>query len=289
VAPLLSEKVLILPSFQTSADVEWKKDWWFVMGAGAARVSCELMAQLKADGRENPIAIVNAAGYNSDLSWVLGLNYGMPKVVLPNIQTWTKDSVRPIADMEAEAYVLAMFPGAAASFVNAMAAIKPIDPTRWYLSPTLHTPAFLESGAKAVLRGARGVASGTSAGAPDFRAAFRRRWGDAPLDDAYAFYDAGAIIALALERARVQEGAIPEDKKLSSHIVAVTQSGGLPILWNELDVGLKLLRKGQKVEYVGVSGLIQFDDKGLASAPATRWWTIGNEGFEDVPAQSDCR
>jgi hypothetical protein len=50
------------------------------------------------------------------------------------------------------------------------------SPSQWYLSPTLHTPALLETIPKGVLAGAHGVASGTVAGASDFRARFEERW-----------------------------------------------------------------------------------------------------------------
>ncbi len=288
----LMDRTVMLPSFNTSSDIEWKPSSWFVMGPGTGRVACELVAQLAADGRTRPLLLVNPLGQNNALSWDLGLTYGMPKVVLPNNEAATKDSVRALTrDLEAaDAYVLAAFPTSASSLIYALTAIGALnDPGRWYLSPTLHTPAFLESIPHGALQGAHGVASGTVTGAADFRAAFQRRWQDSALDDAYPFYDAGAIVALALERAYQKEGAIPDRAGLAAHIIAVTRAGGTPVQWDHLDQGLDLLRRGLEIEYFGLSGLIQFDASGQTRTASTRWWTVDGAQFTDIGHQSDCK
>ena len=162
-------------------------------------------------------------------------------------------------------------------------------PAGWYLAPTLHTPAFLENIPKGSLDGARGVATGTIAGANAFRVGFAARWQDAPLDDAYPFYDAGAIAALAMQRAMAREGTIPTGAGLGPHVIAVSRAGGIPVSWDELDRGLALLAEGQEVGYVGLSGLLEFDATGQTLTTNTNWWTIGPEGFADVASKSDCR
>jgi hypothetical protein len=134
-----------------------------------------------------------------------------------------------------------------------------------------------------------GVATGTVAGAAEFRARFSQRWQDVPLDDAYAFYDAGAVAVLALQRALARTGTIPGGIGLSQHIVAVTQPTGVRLQWNEIERGLELLRQGQEVGYVGLSGPLEFDASGKTSAANTSWWTIQQAGFVDVPSNSNCR
>jgi ABC-type branched-subunit amino acid transport system substrate-binding protein len=285
---VLGERTVLLPSYATAADIEWKPRSWFVMGASTLRVGCELVAQLKNDSRKSPLLIVNPTGYNSQLSWRLTNGYGMPRFVLDQVST--ASAVRPITSISADAYVLAAFPASASSLVYALAAIGAIgDPGRWYLSPTLHTPAFLASIPKGLLHGARGVSAGTVAMASDFRAMFMKRWQDQPLDDAYPFYDAGAVSALALQRAITVTGGVPTGNGLAEHILAVTAAGGTPVAWNEIDRGLALLREGQAVQYVGVSGSTAFDLSGQTPAAIASWWTIGDAGFDDVPSTSECR
>jgi ABC-type branched-subunit amino acid transport system substrate-binding protein len=287
---VLGERTVLLPSYATASDIEWKPRAWFVMGASTLRVGCELVAQLKQDGRQSPLLIVNPTGYNSWLSWRLTNRYGMPRFVLPTDQPSTAATVMPITSMTADAYVLAAFPTSGSSLVYALAAIGAMgDPRRWYLSPTLHTPAFVESIPKGVLQGARGVSAGTVGGAAEFRARFTARWHDEPLDDAYPFYDAGAIAALALQRAVTATGGVPTGSALSEHILAVTSSSGTVIQWNEVGRGLDLLRQGQAVQYSGVSGSTAFDLSGQTPAASTSWWTVTADGFTDVASMSDCR
>jgi ABC-type branched-subunit amino acid transport system substrate-binding protein len=288
---LLQGRTIMLPSYATASDVEYKPASWFVMGAGISRVACEINAQLAADSRRKPVVIVNPTGYTSSLSWELGNTYGLTKVVLPTERASTAQNVAPIAAVEADAFVLAAFPSSASSLVYALAASGKIeDPSRWYLLPTLHTPAFLSTIPKGALDGVRGVSPGTIAGAAGFRAQFTARWQDDPLDDAYPFYDAGMIASLALARAMARDGAIPTGTGLSKHIVAVTAGGGTRVAWNEVDRGLELLARGQEIEYIGLTGELNFDLGGQTAALAnTNWWTIGPQGFSDIPRKSDCK
>jgi hypothetical protein len=224
------------------------------------------------------------------LSWELTNRYGLPKYVLPTDQPATTLTVEPITSAAADSYVLAAFPAAGSSLVYALESLGAMDdPGRWYLSPTLHNPAFLESIPNGVLDGAHGVSPGTVAGAADFRKQFNELWGDVPLDDAYAFYDAGAITVLALERSMIRDGVLPTGTGLGAHIRAVTASGGKPIQWNELSQGLELIRQGQEVAYISLSGSTDFDAEGRTAASATKWWSITPEGFADIANEGDCQ
>jgi ABC-type branched-subunit amino acid transport system substrate-binding protein len=289
---LLRDRVMILPSFRTSSNVGFgvRPATWFVMGAGTEQIACELVAQVKADHRQKTLVILNPFGYNATIAWSLSNHYAMPKYVLPSDESSTASTIGPITAMEdVDAYVLAADPPSGSALVYALAATgKLTDPTRWYLSPTLHNPAFLETIPKGALDGAHGVSQGTVAGSSDFRTSFADRWNDAPVDDSYPFFDAGAVVVLALQRAMTVEGAIPDRTGLGKHILAVTHAGGYPVRWNELDQGLERLRSGEEVEYVGLSGQLEFDSRGNTPSANTKWWAIGADGFVDVPGQSDC-
>jgi ABC-type branched-subunit amino acid transport system substrate-binding protein len=259
------------------------------MGAGTARVACELWAQLAADGRKTPVVLADASAYNNLVGWELVRRYGMTQIQLPD-QSSSSSTIQPIAATPADAFVLLAQPPSASSLVYSMAALGALKKeVGWYLSPTLHSPALLATIPKGALAGARGVAPGKVAGAADFRNAFQARWQDQPLDDAYSFYDATAVAVLALERAHLRDGQIPRGEALGRHVQAVTQAGSAPVGWNEIGRGLSLLRQGQEVEYLGLSGPLQFDQFGEAPEAATAWWTIVEDHFEDTSAQSECR
>jgi ABC-type branched-subunit amino acid transport system substrate-binding protein len=290
VRPLLSERTVVLPSFNTSSDILFKPAHWFVMGPATARVACELVAQLEADDRKNPVVIVNPKnGYNSALTWELVRRKPMPKVTLPPDGPLSADSVPDLGEA-ADAYVLAALPASASALIFALTATEALqDGTRWYLSPTLHTPAFLETIPRGALDEARGVSPGTLSGG-GFRARFAALWNDRPQDDAYLFYDAGAVVILALARAIRVDGAIPADPLgLAPHIRAVTTAGGKQVQWDELAQGLDLIETGTEVEYVGLAGGIQFDGSGQTAAGSTTWWTIDGGSFLERIRTSDCQ
>ena len=287
---VLAEQLLILPSFTTSDLNIYKPPTWFVMGATPARIACELVAQLEADGRDHPLVIAEPTGHNSLLAFELMRSHGMATTVLPGDPASVGEAAVPISALPADAYVLATVPAAASRLLYNLTTIGAFrDPRQWYLAPTLHSPALLETIPRGMLQGARGVATGTIAGATDFGERFHRRWQDAPLDDAYPFYDAGAVAALALQRALAREGAIPSGSGLSPHLVAVTRASGTPVRWDEIGRGLQLLREGQEVAYIGLTGALEFDASGQTTAASTNWFSVGASGFMEIPSTSSCR
>jgi ABC-type branched-subunit amino acid transport system substrate-binding protein len=290
VQPILQDRTVILPSFATFDYIQYKPDSWFVMGPGPLRFACELLGRAAADGLGRAIHIVSNDSYSSALSFVFSNTYGLPKFVLSSSATLETVESLTRALEGFDAYVLAASPVAASSLIYALAAAGALDdPKRWYLAPTLHTPAFLESIPRRAMLGAGGVSPGTVAGASAFRARFLARWNEEPLDDAYSFYDAGAVAVLSIQRALRNEGAIHTGTGLARHLIAVTNPGGQPVGWDEIDRGLELLRQGQEVEYFGVNGQIQFDAVGRTQTAITKWWTIGEEGFIDVPRSTGCQ
>jgi neutral amino acid transport system substrate-binding protein len=287
---LLADRTVIMPSFATADSSNYKPYTWFVMGAPANRIACELLSQVRADGRQRPLAIRDTNGYNVHLGFQLASLFGIRTLEVSTEDLPDDETIRVISAMEPDALILATLPSTASSLVYTLAVAGMLkQPFGWYLAPTLHTPAFLANIPNGSLDGARGVATGTVAGASGFRARFAARWQDLPLDDAYAFYDAGSIAALAMQRAINKEGTIPSGAGLGPHILAVTRKGGVPVSWEELDRGLALLADGQEVGYGGLSGLLEFDATGQTLTTSTNWWTIGPDGFTDVESKSDCR
>jgi branched-chain amino acid transport system substrate-binding protein len=288
--PLLIDRTIVLPSFNTASQVFYKPAWWFTLGASTLRVACDLVEELRADGRQSPLVIFNPTGYNNTLAWDITNRYGLPKSVLPTDRASTASAVAKIASAAADSYVLAALPPSGTAFIYGLAFKGALtDPSRWYLSPTLHTPLFVEAIPNGALDGAHGVAPVSAPGTADFWAAFAARWQDMPLDDAYVFYDTGAVIVLALQHALTQRGAIPTGTGLSEHLVAVTHAGATPVRWNEIDRGLAALQRGEEIEYIGLSGVLEFDATGQTPAARTGWWKIQSNRFQEIPRLGDCR
>jgi ABC-type branched-subunit amino acid transport system substrate-binding protein len=288
---MLDDETIIMPSFTTAHANFRRPVWWFVMGAGTARVACELHAQLVKDGHVKPIILADSSNYGALVAWEMTRRYSYPQVLLPQDQSSNTSTIQPIIDADADSYVLAAQPQSASSLIYAMAAIGQLkDPTRWYLSPTLHTPALLATIPGGVLDGAQGVAPGQVAGANDFRKAFRARWQEAPQDDAYSFYDAAAIAVLALGRSMARAGELATGSRLGTHVAAVTHGSANRIGWDEIAKGLRLLNEGQEIEYFGLTGLIEFDLTGQTPTANMRWWTVVPDGFDDnISHPSGCK
>jgi ABC-type branched-subunit amino acid transport system substrate-binding protein len=287
---LLIDRTVVLPSFNTASQVLYRPPSWFALGASTLRVACDLLEELHADGRQSPLVLYNPTGYNSTLAWNITNRYALPKSVLSTDAASTADALARITSGAADSFVLATLPPAGSSFIHALAFKGALgDPGRWYLSPTLHTPLFLEAIPPRALDGAHGVAPISAPETAEFGAAFAARWQDAPLDDAYAFYDTGAVLALALQHALIQKGAVPTGTGLGEHLIAVTRAGAAPIHWNEIDRGLAALQRGEEVEYIGLSGVLEFDDKGETPAARTGWWAIQSNQFQEIPRLGDCK
>ena len=71
-------------------------------------------------------------------------------------------------------------------------------------------------------------------------------------------YDAAAILILAL-----QEKNFKSDDNLSKNIISVGNSPGTKIYPGEIAKGLKLLKKGKKIDYEGATN-VEFDENGDA-------------------------
>ena len=71
-------------------------------------------------------------------------------------------------------------------------------------------------------------------------------------------YDAAAILILAL-----QEKNFKSDNNLSKNIMSVSNSPGTKIYPGEIAKGLKLLKKGKKIDYEGATN-VEFNENGDA-------------------------
>lgn len=166
--------------------------------------------------------------------------------------------------------ILAMSPRAAAILVNEYDALSRKKPN-WFLSPLLKTELLVQNVAPAVLEGAVGVAPKLDRDSQDFPDAFAERWqGDQPLEGAYFYYDAMALIALGL-----QTNAADPDVSLSKAVLAVSQTGE-PVKWNGLAKGLKGLLKGGDFYYSGVTGPLSLESCGGRLTGQTSQWKVSN-------------
>ena len=167
--------------------------------------------------------------------------------------------------------ILAASPRAAAIVVNEFDALSSKKP-RWFLSPLLKTDLLVQNVAPQALEGALGVAPKIYERGEDFPNAFSERWqGDEPLEGAYFYYDAMALLAVALGKSTIGGGKEPD---LSKAMLDAAAPPGEGIRWDELEIGLKRLRKGEDLYYSGLTGPLAVDSCGARSTGITSNWTV---------------
>jgi len=190
----------------------------------------------------------------------------------PQQTTYTK-LIQEVLATNPEGLVLVAYPGAGAAIVQEWAVLG--GRGRWYLAPSLKTDSFVVNVPPGALEGAVGVAPTLAGDADDFDVKFGERWGgDFPLDAAYFYYDAAALSALALARAAYQGGGAPDGAALPGALQEVSSPPGELVAWYDLSNALEMLRRGQDIDYRGVTGSLNFDEQGDVLADEVKFWIV---------------
>ncbi len=115
---------------------------------------------------------------------------------------------------------------------------------------------------------------GTAPGAPDspakrtFERLYRERFGELPTDPFLGeAFDAFILVALAIEKAGVNEGAAIRDALRS-----VANPPGEQVGPGDTERALDLIRSGQDIDYEGVAGPQNVDEYGDVSNTIEIWW-----------------
>lgn len=178
-----------------------------------------------------------------------------------------------------DALLLATSPSTAAVVVSEADALT--GDARWFLSPLLKTKVFLQNTAPGSLDGALGIAPRIFETSSDFPAAFAQRWlGDLPLEGAYFYFDAAALVAMAIERS-LADGETPSDAALQRAIFESAAPPGEAMGWQELELALERVREGQDVYYSGLTGPLLFTECGPRRLGQTRQWSISSGQIVD--------
>jgi branched-chain amino acid transport system substrate-binding protein len=259
---------------------------WFRLAPSARALGEALAKQARAD-QVSSAALFHAEGaYDRALATAfanrfvsLGGAITVDQVLKSDAQTYA-DIVRAAELTGSEALVLSATPRPAALLVNELPFLGQSN-TRWYLSPLLKTQLLLENVGPRALEGATGVTPKIFDTSTTFPAAFARRWsGDRPLDGAYFYYDAMALLAFGLERAELVDGQLSA-RELRLGIAASTGNRGEAGAWNQLDVSLERLRAGVDMNYSGLTGPILLQDCGDRRSGESSRWSVHDGQIQD--------
>ncbi|HEY3450036.1 MAG TPA: ABC transporter substrate-binding protein [Myxococcales bacterium] len=194
-----------------------------------------------------------------------------PVSVVPGSRDY-RSLLRPLLERKPQALVLITDPITGAQLVSDWRLLGGTG--RIYLAPNLMTQVFVQQAPAGALEGAVGVSplSGDPDGA--FAEAYEAFTGDPPAQSAYFYYDALALLALALEKARHDAGGEPTGDQIRAAVAQVANPPGEPVRWDQLGRALELLRQGADVDYVGASGAMDFDGKGDVVLEHVEYWSV---------------
>jgi ABC-type branched-subunit amino acid transport system substrate-binding protein len=264
---------------------------WFRL-APSARSLGEALAKLAWAQNVRSAAVLHSAdAYDAALSdavdarfAALGGQITLRLELDPNAQSYAAIA-RQTIDSGVGSIFLAAAPRTGALAVNELGALSP-QPLRWFLSPLLKTEVLVANVAPDALEGAAGVAPRIFDTGTAFPDAFSARWqGDRPLEGAYFYYDAVALLALALEKTAPGADGSIDVSLLPAAIQDAASPPGEGVAWDELELGLQRMRDGGDVYYSGLTGPMLLDACGSRQLGATSTWQVHAGAIADVPPQ----
>jgi branched-chain amino acid transport system substrate-binding protein len=292
IAPMLAERrVAFLSPLVGAADdqtVDCTHPWFRL--APSARAMGEALAKLVfAQGLTRATILYAADSYNDALRAAaearfvaLGGEVALTVELDPSAPSYAGPAQQAIA-AGADAVVLATSPRTGALVVNEIEAAS-AEPRRWFLSPLLKTELLVHNIAPRALEGALGVAPRIYDTTTAFPDAFAQRWqGDEPLEGAYFYFDAMALLALALEKTMPAAGGGTDVTALEAALREEAAPPGEAVGWDEIEVGLARLREGADIYYSGLTGPLLLQTCGQRLLGVTSVWRVEAGEISDSP------
>lgn len=250
---------------------------WFRLAPSAKSLGQALAKQAKAQGVERVAVLYTSSPYDRALGGAAAARFrtlrgevALELELNPEAQSYAK-VISAAIQAGVTDVILAASPRAGAILVNEFDALSSKKP-RWFLSPLLKTDLLVQNVAPQALEGALGVAPKIYEAGEDFPQAFSNRWqGDQPLEGAYFYYDAMALLAVALEKAKASGDETPD---LSRALLDAAGPPGEGVRWDALEVGLARVADGEDLYYTGLTGPLSLEACGSRSTGTTSDWTV---------------
>lgn len=283
IRPILADKGVLFLSPLVGAAQEPSKTCttpWFRLAPSANTLGEALAKQAIGNDVERVAVLYSSSPYDRALGAAaaerfktLGGKVALQLQLNPDAQSYAS-VVSAAKAADATDVILAASPRAAAILVNEFDALSTKKP-RWFLSPLLKTELLVQNVAPQALEGALGVVPKIDH-SPDFPRAFSARWeGDEPLEGAYFYYDAVALLAVAISKAYGDaDGAEDGTSDFSRAMLDAAGPPGEGVRWNELEESLGRLADGEDLYYTGLTGPLSLLPCGSRSTGATEDWTV---------------
>jgi len=259
---------------------------WFRLSPSVKYLACALAKSMRKDGIAVANLVIDPDDYSGTFATIFGrifTNNG--GTVLPSLQvrgtsSGFADIFTTISRFAPDATVLVTSPAVAAQFLQEWAVRG--KPGRWYLGPTLNNPELLRNVPTGVLEGMKGVSADLGTRAADFVSYFEAQTAVPPLAGSNYYFDAVALLALAVTHGIAVGGTMPDPAALKTEMLAVTSASGVAVSFDGLAQGLALVKTGQKVQYQGAAGTYVLDSLGDSTQTRGAIWQVKGTSFEDI-------
>jgi len=264
---------------------------WFRLSPSPNYLACALAKQMFADGIRQANAVNDPDEYSSTFAIIFGRVFtAMGGTLLPGLQLPASGSsfdevFATLERFSPDATLLITSPSVGAEFLQEWAVRGKTG--QWYLGPTLNNPALLRNVPANVLEGLVGISPDLGANAVDFDRYFEEATGLPSLAGAHYYFDAVALLALAIAEGLAQEGAIPDPITFKLHLQNVTSAtpASQVVSYRSLELGLALLEAGQKVQYSGAAGDYVLSADGDSIDNRASIWRIAGNSFQTIGSQ----
>jgi ABC-type branched-subunit amino acid transport system substrate-binding protein len=299
IAPLIREAnmPLLMPSITApqlyNSEIDGEKSIFFRLAPSAQSVGCTLARRVSYDDNNRILVLHSGDNYNVNMANTFEqdvLPSSERQVAMVDISDKSVEWIQEVTKLTPQAIALFAFPATAAKVVqdfNNFSSIK----TLWYFPPALRDAGFVENIVSEHIEGSTGLSPELPAEFVEpFNDKFTTTWdGEEPFVEAYFYYDALAVIGLAISSA-ISNGDT-QLKELNKYIIEVSISPtGSSIEWDQLSEGVKKLEKPNTyINYDGISSSLDFGSDGdLIQSPYLEFWKIKNSEFESTGDVSRC-
>lgn len=268
------------PTFTTADD----GGFWFRTNGSALVFGRALAARMRAEGVRRAVVLYVGDEYGTGFANVVVYELTQVRIQSPAPLSFQPDerSYRPLIEAARasapDAVVLIAHPKSGAAIVSEWAILGPSP--RWFLAPSLRTDELVANVPPGLLGGAIGVAPSVAGDSARFVEDFSARFGgDVPLGVAFRYFDAAALLGLAIASASnlLPAGQLPTGDLVRDQLHVVSRPSGDLVAWYELDRALELLGAGRDVDYRGASGDVDLTARGDVETTVVEYWTVQDD------------
>ena len=259
---------------------------WFRLSPSPIYLACALAKRMIKDGITKANALTDPDDYSGTFATIFGrvfTNMGgtlLPGLQLPSSGSSFDEVFATIERFSPDASLLITSPSVGAGFLQEWAVRGKVG--NFYLGPTLNDPALLRNVPAGVLEGLVGISPDLGAHAEDFRAYFQNATGFSPVAGSHYYFDAVALLALAIADGVAQTKAIPDPGTFKLHLDGVSSASGQVVSFADLGTALQLVSGGTKVQYDGAAGEYQLSKVGDSIGNRATLWRISDNSFLDI-------